>query len=155
MLTRLRKSINFVFYNFYKEQNLMKKGLLDIYSDYLISQNHYATATGLAEVLDGEVSHDQVSRFLRAEDYGSKELWEYIKPDVRKQEQSMGGVLLLDDTIAEKHYTDENAVNCWHYSHAKHRHVKWKCSHVCFGNLLTKVTNSFTSMPVGLQRSVT
>lgn len=38
--------------------------------------------------------------------------------------QKTGGVLILDDTISEKSYTDENAVNCWHYSHAKHRHVK-------------------------------
>lgn len=102
----------------------MNKELLDLYSDYLISQNHYATATGLAATLDGEISHDQVSRFLRAGDYGSKELWEYIKPEVRRHEQSSGGVLLLDDTISEKNYTDENLINCWHYSHAKHRHVK-------------------------------
>lgn len=102
----------------------MNKELLDIYSDYLISQNQYATATGLAAMLDGEISHDQVSRFLREEDYGSKELWMYVKSDVRKHEQQSGGVLLLDDTISEKNYTDENAVNCWHFSHAKHRHVK-------------------------------
>ena len=38
-------------------------------------------------------------------------------------EQS-GGVLLLDDTISEKNYTDENAINCWHFSHAKHRCIK-------------------------------
>lgn len=43
----------------------MNKKLLDLYSDYLISQGYYATATGLASILDGEVSHDQVSRFLR------------------------------------------------------------------------------------------
>ena len=102
----------------------MNKALLDIYSDYLISQSHYATATGLADTLDGEISHDQISRFLRADDYGSKALWEYIKPEVRRHQQPTGGVLLLDDTISEKHYTDENAVNCWHFSHAKHRHVK-------------------------------
>lgn len=102
----------------------MNKELLDIYSDYLISQNQYATATGLAAMLDGEISHDQVSRFLREEDYGSKELWMYVKSDVRRHEQQSGGVLLLDDTISEKNYTDENAVNCWHFSHAKHRHVK-------------------------------
>jgi hypothetical protein len=101
-----------------------KKGMLDIYSDYLISQNHYATATGLATTLDGEISHDQVSRFLRAEEYGSQELWEYIKPEVRRCQQSTGGILSLDDTVAEKPYTDENDINCWHYSHAKHRHVK-------------------------------
>ncbi|QGP49178.1 hypothetical protein PsalN5692_00600 [Piscirickettsia salmonis] len=29
----------------------MNKELLDIYSDYLISQNHYATATGLSDLL--------------------------------------------------------------------------------------------------------
>ncbi len=28
----------------------MNKELLDIYSDYLISQNHYATATGLSDL---------------------------------------------------------------------------------------------------------
>ncbi|QGN77087.1 hypothetical protein [Piscirickettsia salmonis] len=31
----------------------MNKELLDIYSDYLISQNHYATATGLSDLLEG------------------------------------------------------------------------------------------------------
>jgi hypothetical protein len=102
----------------------MKKALLDIYSDYLISQNGYATATGLAAMFDGEISHDQVSRFLREEDYGSQEVWVYVKPQLRRHEQKKEGVLLLDDTISEKSYTDENAVNCWHYSHAKHRHVK-------------------------------
>ena len=102
----------------------MKTDLLDIYSDYLITQNHYATATGLAAMFDGEISHDQVSRHLRSGEHGSKELWCYIKPDVRYHEQPSGGVLLLDDTISEKTYTDENNVNCWHFSHAKGRHVK-------------------------------
>ncbi len=82
--------------------------LLDIYSDYLISQNHYATATGLAAMFDGEISHDQVSRHLRSGEFGSKELWTYVKSDVRRHEQKTGGVLLLDDTISEKAYTDEN-----------------------------------------------
>lgn len=102
----------------------MNKEYLDIYSDYLLSQGAYATATGLAAVLNGEISHDQISRFLRLKNYTSKELWTYIKPEVRRQEQKTGGALILDDTISEKSYTDENEVNCWHYSHAKHRHVK-------------------------------
>jgi hypothetical protein len=102
----------------------MKIDFLDIYSDYLISQNHHATSVGLAAMFDGEISHDQVSRYLRSDEFGSKELWGYIKPEVRRHEQKSGGVLLLDDTISEKAYTDENAVNCWHFSHAKGRHVK-------------------------------
>ncbi|MDF1758801.1 MAG: hypothetical protein P1U74_10985, partial [Legionellaceae bacterium] len=37
---------------------------------------------------------------------------------------SSDGVLILDDTIEDKPYTDENEVNCWHYSHAKGDVVK-------------------------------
>tara|TARA_B100000029_G_C17467015_1_gene920622 strand:+ start:104 stop:1153 length:1050 start_codon:yes stop_codon:yes gene_type:complete len=97
--------------------------MLDIYTDYLICQNHHATATGLSEMLDGEFSHDKVSRFLRFESLDSKSLWEYVKSSVREKASSQG-VLLLDDTIEEKPYTDENEINCWHYSHAKGRVVK-------------------------------
>jgi len=38
--------------------------VLDIYTDYLICQNKYATATGLSDMVDGEISHDKVTRFL-------------------------------------------------------------------------------------------
>ena len=92
--------------------------MLDIYTDYLICQNKQASATGLAKLLDGEFAHDKVTRFLSQNDYNSKELWYYIKKNVRNQE-SPGGVLILDDSIEEKPYTDENDINCWHYSHAK------------------------------------
>ena len=103
---------------------MQKSALLEIYSDYLISQCSYATATGLSSMLDGQISHDQVGRLLRETNYSSKELWEYVKPSIRSHEQEIGGVLILDDTISEKPYTDENEINCWHYSHAKGRHVK-------------------------------
>ena len=97
--------------------------LLDIYTDYLISQNKYATATGLSDMVDGAISHDQVSRFLNKNELGSKELWHYVKTSVREH-QTTSGVLLLDDSIEEKPYTDENEVNCWHYSHAKGQVLK-------------------------------
>jgi hypothetical protein len=61
---------------------------------------------------------------LNGSEFSSKELWEYIKPEIRKLEQDVGGVLILDDTIEEKTYTDENEIICWHYSHAKGRCVK-------------------------------
>lgn len=92
--------------------------MLDLYTDYLICQNKYATATGLSELLDGEFAHDKVTRFLRQEDYDSESLWGYVKKPIR-QKEATGGVLLLDDSIEEKPYMDENDINCWHYSHAK------------------------------------
>lgn len=101
----------------------MSKELLEIYTDYLIAQNHHATATGLSMVLDGEISHDKITRFLTRSNYGSQELWEITKPTIRKIE-SESGVLCLDDSIAEKAYTDENDIICWHYSHAKGRVMK-------------------------------
>ncbi len=86
---------------------------LDIYSDYLICQNNKATATGLADLLCGEISHDKFTRFLNGKALGSAELWIYIKGEVRRNEKKAGGVLILDDSIEEKPYTDENEIMCW------------------------------------------
>ena len=102
----------------------MNTRLLDIYTDYLICQNKYATATGLSELMPNEISHDQVTRFLNGNLMGSKELWAYVKSDVRQHETVSGGVLILDDTIEEKPYTDENEIMCWHHCHTKGRHIK-------------------------------
>jgi hypothetical protein len=98
--------------------------MLDIYSDYLIAQNQYATAVGLSDLLEGRISHDKVTRFLNGNEFTSRDLWEYVKPDLRKIEEDKGGVLIIDDTIEEKTYTDENELICWHYSHSKGRCVK-------------------------------
>ncbi|QGP57206.1 hypothetical protein PsalSR1_04695 (plasmid) [Piscirickettsia salmonis] len=38
--------------------------LADIYTDYLIAQNKHATATGLADLMPDELSHDQITRLL-------------------------------------------------------------------------------------------
>jgi hypothetical protein len=102
----------------------MPQDILDIYTDYLICQNRHATATGLANLLDSEVSHDQITRFLNKNEYNSKDLWQYVKADVHNHEQAKGGVLIIDDAIEEKPYTDENEIVCWHFSHAKGRCVK-------------------------------
>jgi hypothetical protein len=39
----------------------MYKKMIDIYSDYLISQNYHARATGLSRLLDGDLSHYQIT----------------------------------------------------------------------------------------------
>jgi hypothetical protein len=72
---------------------------------------------------DGEISHDKITRFLSKRDYTSKDLWELVKPTVRKIE-SEEGVLSLDDTIQEKKHTDENEIITWHYDHSEGRSVK-------------------------------
>lgn len=101
----------------------MKKDELELYTDYLISNSGYATATGLSTVLDGEVSHDRITRFLSEREYTSKDLWREVKSTVRKIEQA-DGVLIFDDTIQEKAWTDENEIMCWHFDHCSGRTVK-------------------------------
>jgi DDE superfamily endonuclease len=100
-----------------------RQELLDIYSDYLVSAFGQTTGTGLAAMLEGSVSHDQVQRFLAGPAFTSADLWQVVKGQVRAM-QSDDGVMIIDDSIAEKPYTDENDIICWHYDHAKSRSVK-------------------------------
>ena len=101
----------------------MDKTLLDLYSDYLLSSFGATTATGLSALLDGQISHDQVTRFLSQTDYTSKHLWQQVKSVVRSVERE-DGVLIFDDTIQEKPHTDENELICWHFDHSQNRSVK-------------------------------
>ncbi len=94
-----------------------------MYTDYLISTFGSATATGLSAMVDGDVSHDRVTRFLTERAYTSKDLWMQVKSTVREIEQD-DGVLIFDDTIQEKAWTDENEVMCWHYDHCSGRSVR-------------------------------
>lgn len=99
------------------------KQMLDLYSDYLLASFSQTSATGLSNLMNGEISHDQVTRFLSQEKKTSKDLWLLVKPFVKKV-QSGEGVLIIDDSIEEKPYTDENELVCWHYDHSKERSIK-------------------------------
>ena len=109
----------------------MNREMLELYSDYLLSSFGYTTATGLSALTSGAVSHDQVTRFLASEDFGAKALWQLVKPLVREIEKA-DGVLIVDDTVEEKPYTEtivrdlssESELVCWHYDHSQGRSVK-------------------------------
>lgn len=118
--------------------------LLDLYSDYLISAFGQTTATGLSTLLKDEVSHDSVQRFLAVEAQTSSDLWRIVKPHIRKMENA-DGVLIVDDSISEKPYTDENDIICWHYDHSKQRNIKGI-------NFVTCLYHSVgVSLPVGFE----
>lgn len=97
--------------------------MLDLYTDYLIASFGPTTATGLSRLLDGQVSHDQVTRFLSERVKTSADLWRLVKPLLR-QVESPDGVLILDDSIEEKPYTDENEQVAWYFDASKNRSVK-------------------------------
>src|SRR5512138_596650 len=116
--------------------------IADLYSDYLLASFGATTATGLSELLEGEVSHDQVTRYLAGTKKTATDLWRTVKPFIREV-QSEAGVLIIDDSIEEKPYTDENDIVCWHYDHSKDRMLKGI-------NFLTALYSSQgVSVPVG------
>ncbi len=101
----------------------MNTELLELYSDYLLSAFSHTTATGLSAMTGGAISHDRITRFLASEEFDSAALWHLLKPMVRRLEGE-DGVLIIDDTIEEKPYTDESELICWHYDHSQGRSVK-------------------------------
>lgn len=101
----------------------MNTSLLDLYTDYLICSFGPTTATGLAALLEGSISHDKITRFLAEEDFTSKDLWQLVKPLARKVQRE-DAVLIIDDSIEEKPSTDESELVCWHWDHCQNRTLK-------------------------------
>jgi uncharacterized pyridoxamine 5'-phosphate oxidase family protein len=101
----------------------MKKVDIELYTDYLLSTFGQATATGLSAMLEGEISHDKVTRLLSGQSYTSKDLWKHVKSVIRTIENDQG-VLIFDDTIQEKSCTDESELMCWHFDHCSGKNVK-------------------------------
>lgn len=102
----------------------MKKFILDTYSDFLILNDGLAAATRFSEASNNLISHDKFTRFLNIDEYSGRELWELTKKTIQIAGSGKKCKLVLDDSIAEKPYTKENDIVCWHYSHAKGRCVK-------------------------------
>jgi len=141
----------------------MDKVLLDLYSDYLICSFGQTTATGLSELLDGAISHDKITRFLSSSDFTSSDLWQRGKPLVRPI-QSEEAVLVFDDLLEEKLYTDESELICWQWDHCFGRSVKginfltclYRTSEVAFPVAfeLIKKSDGSTDKKTGKQRRV-
>lgn len=116
--------------------------IADLYSDYLLASFGATTATGLSDLLEGDLSHEQITRYLAGPQKTASDLWRTVKAFVREV-QSEAGVLSIDDSLEEKPYTDENEIVCWHYDHSKDRTLKGI-------NFLTALYSSQgVSVPVG------
>ena len=106
----------------------MRSCTLDLYTDYLLSSTGPTTATGLSRLLDGALSHDQITRWLRSVSYGSAQVWRQAKALIRHAEAQRAdddfAVLIVDDSVLEKAHTDPNELICTHWDHSQQRYVK-------------------------------
>jgi hypothetical protein len=95
------------------EATRMDREMIDIYSDYLITNFGQATATSLSNVLNGELSHDSITRSLADRELTSKDYWQYVKPIIREIQDENASLFLaphqhltglgrsIDDLIVE------------------------------------------------------
>ena len=60
---------------------------------------------------------------MKAGAFASADLWQLVKP-LARQVQCDDGVLISDDSVEEKLYTDESELICWHGDHVVNRSVK-------------------------------
>ena len=97
---------------------MKKPHILDLYTDYLIASFNYTTATDMSKMLNGVLSHDQISRFLGQRQFHQTDFWKCVKPIVHKIEHPCG-LIKIDDTIEEKPHSTENNIITWHWDHSK------------------------------------
>src|SRR5438132_3659231 len=129
---------------------MTNKALLDLYTDYLISSFGQTTGTGLSALLGGSISHDRIQRFLSKQEFTSADLWHFVKPHVRAIEQQ-DGCIIVDDSISEKPYTDENDIIAWHYDHSKGTTVKGINFLTALYHVPGVVPQLHVSLPVGFR----
>lgn len=97
--------------------------LHDLYSDYLIVNQGAATAVGLSAMIEGQVSHDAITRCLHKDDYGSAQLWQAVKPLVRELDPK-NAFLIVDDTLDEWPCLQSNPIVGYHYDHCQGRRLQ-------------------------------
>ncbi len=116
---------------------------LDLYTDYLISSFGQASATNLSRLIDDQISHDDVSRFLSQPQPIGQTLWKQVKPLMR-QHQSPDGIIILDDSLLHKPHSQPNGLVSTYYDHTTNQYVKA----INFLSLIYRVGDIL--LPVGL-----
>ena len=117
--------------------------MVDLYTDYLLSSCGAATATGMSAALDSRLSHDVITDLLNSGYISSRLLWSEVKPMCREIEQE-NAVLIIDDSVEPKPYTDCNELIGWHFDHTQGRSIKGV-------NFISAVYYSWEmSLPVGV-----
>lgn len=116
---------------------------LDLYTDYLISSFGQTSATNLSRLMDEQISHDDVSRFLSQPQHIGQTLWKQVKPLVR-QHQAQDGLIILDDSLLHKPHSQPNGLVSTYFDHTTNQYVKA----INFLSLIYRVSDIL--LPVGL-----
>jgi hypothetical protein len=117
----------------------------NVYVDYVLSGSAQISAVDLSKAVDGRFSHDQVSRMLSSGEVDDKLLYQKSKSFLKAREVKGVALLSIDDSIAEKPYSEVNGVVNWHYDHTK----GWSVKGINFVSALW--SDEEVSVPLSLQ----
>lgn len=91
----------------------------ELYGQFLIAAQKDFSATGLA-TLAANIHHDSVTRWLRTTRLTPHMLWEQTQVCIQKQT----GILVVDDSVLSKQYSQKIGLTKWQYSGNEHKVVK-------------------------------
>jgi len=97
----------------------------------------------MARLMDDQISHDEVTRFLSQPHQIGQTLWKTVKPLIRKH-QTDDGVLVVDDSLAHKPHFQPSGLVSTYFDHTTNEYVKA----INFLTLLYRVGDIL--LPVGL-----
>lgn len=99
------------------------QGLLDLYTDYLLSSSNQVSCTVLSEALNKKIKHDSFTRMLNCGFINSRYLWQISKP-ICKEIKDDDAVLILDDSVEAKPYSQTSSLINYHFDHTVGKSVK-------------------------------
>ena len=108
---------------------------LDLYTKFLIANQNKYSGVELSKTSSGSLSHDSVSRWLKEQEFDSKNLWSHVKNMIDKET----GYLIADDSVLDKRFSRNNALVGKHWSGNEHRLISgidlvnllWTKGHEC------------------------
>ena len=97
--------------------------LSELYRESLMISQGQVSCTGLSSMMEASVSHDKFTRLLSSGYMNEEYLWKRAKP-ICHEISSKDAVLIIDESVEAKPYTDENELICWHYDHVIGKNIK-------------------------------
>ena len=126
------------------------ENLSSIYEEVLMASTSQVTCTGVSSMTGNAISHDRFTRLLASGHYNESYIWKKGKV-ICHELRDADAVLIVDDSIQSKPYTDESELNCWHFDHVTGRNVKGVCFLTCLyhgDNVNVPVGVEFVTKPI-------
>jgi len=89
----------------------------ELYTAFLQASSIRYSSTALSDVSPIDISHDSISNWIKSKNFQPKEIWHEVKNYIKDKNK---GVLIVDDTILDKHRSKKIELVRYQYSGNAH-----------------------------------